>query len=94
MDKYILKEEDDRISNIIKLLKDENFTNVNKRMKFATLIIELITSSNDVRVRRLIKKLGDAVKEVEVEFKDQILGESTEKEIKVSEIKSYKRIFE
>jgi hypothetical protein len=73
--KLILKEEDDRVTAIIKLLKDEDFTNVSKRMKFATLIIELITSSNDVRVRRLIKKLGDAVKEVEVEFENNELEE-------------------
>ena len=74
-ERKILKEEDDRVTAIIKLLKDEDFTNVSKRMKFATLIIELITSSNDVRVRRLIKKLGDAVKEVEVEFENNELEE-------------------
>lgn len=78
MNKQTLKEkEDDRILDIIKLLKDDDFTNITKRLKFATLIVELITSSNDSRVRRLIKKLGDAIKVFELE--DEKLNENINK---------------
>ena len=74
----VLKEEDDRILDIIRLLKDDDFTNISKRLKFATLIVELITSSSDIRVRRLIKKLGDAIKEFELE--DEKLNENIKKD--------------
>ncbi len=74
----------DRVDEIIAVLKDEDFTNIKKRLQFASLIIELITSSNDQKVRKIIKKLGDAVTEIV----DEING-TEEKEKEEESRKSY-----
>jgi len=61
------EEENERIEEIIAFMRDESFTNLSKRLQFASKLLELITLSNDVRVRRLVKKIGDYIKEMESE---------------------------
>ena len=73
----ISEQMNDRIKEIIKILKDENFTNIKKRIKFAMLITELIVSSNAPEIRKIIKRLGDVL----TDLGDSISTDEPEEEI-------------
>lgn len=58
-----------RVTEILDFMKNEDFTNFKKRLDFGVKLLELISLSNDIRIRRLIKKIGQAIKEIEEEEK-------------------------
>jgi len=56
-----------RVLEILEFMKNEDFTNFSKRLDFACKLMEIIILSKDVRIRRLIKRIGEAIKEMEEE---------------------------
>ena len=53
-----------RVLEILDCFKNEDFNNFHSRLDFATKLLELIVLSKDVRIRRLIKKICIAIKEM------------------------------
>ena len=53
-----------RIYSIIETFKNETFTNYEQRKKFAMLIMELVLSSKDIKVRELIKRTSKYLTEI------------------------------
>jgi hypothetical protein len=56
-----------RVLEILDCFKNEDFNNFSKRLDFASKLLEIIVLSKDVRIRRLIKKICQAIKEIEEE---------------------------
>jgi len=54
-----------RVVEILDCFKNEDFSNFTKRLDFASKLLEIIVLSKDVRIRRLIKKICQAIKEME-----------------------------
>ena len=53
-----------RVTEILDCFKNEDFNNFHSRLTFATLLLELIVLSKDQKVRRLVKKICIAIKEM------------------------------
>lgn len=95
----IISNIDDKITEILEILRDEKFSNLKKRHDFAILITQLAVSK-DSRARKTIKKLGDFLTKLGnellgTELEDKELGNNfkmIDEEIK--KIKPYTSLFE
>jgi hypothetical protein len=56
-----------RVLEILSFMKQNDFTNFHSRLQFASMLLEIILLSKNVRIRRLIRRIGEAIKEMEEE---------------------------